>query len=626
MGGKLVGKRKTGSNYLSAKGTEGLVTGKKTLPLDNVGVAYGGVAQANRIVAASASGLGQPVVAAGAGVLGGALSCVAPVLSVAGALVAAEGLSSLMSDQDKAKANVLHGVNDAGRFWHYLAEANSEEADLFLDFDQSALKVFKPTKKELAETKEFNPIKKELAEMNGAKAGAANQVVQQVASAVSAGAAITSLAAPAVAIAAPAAAVLAPLAAVGGGIDVYKGVQEHLRQSDQKQWAEQRKTAMDKVLKEVNEEHPDYPLLVGIVHSLAGWQDKVIRQMEREKGFAETHIFTGGGAVGGMTALGVTACLVLGSVVVAPLLGPAGIIAAVPGLVWGGVAAKRGYEQHRIEHKSKWRQRAARVLGFEMSREELEQKLAGTHENDSRLHVAFQEGEYLPEKEPFAGSREMDFDARDNEYLGLHALALRVQDLVLKGGGYDPQSPFMKLLEAVGIDAIRLLAICKAASARPADMQLDYIKSRIAPRLDIKMRMQGELQQEQALPHVSVFLGHFRKALSTVRERYKEGGGSADLHAEIREDLGKLYPDPQAGLQAFDSAIGTFLAKVQSQNLPETPFLKMLKGFADYSAQLPAEQLAAKKTAAEEAQRLVFQQMADATTLVAKATPPTSGA
>ena len=361
----MFGKRKTGSNYLSAEGTEGLVTAKKTLPLDNVGVAYGGIAQANRIVAATASGLGQPGIAAGAGVLGGTLGCVAPVLSVAGAVVATEGLSSLMSDREKAKANVLHGVDDAGQFWTYLEKANSEEADLFLDFDEAAVKV-------------FNPTKEELAKMAAAKAGAGNQVVQQVASAVWAGAAITSLAAPTVAIAAPAAMALAPLAAVGGGIDVYKGMQERLGQLDLKERAEQRKAAMLQVL-ELNVGHDEYPLLEGIVHSLAGWHDRLIDQAERGIDVAGIHIGTAGAVAGGMTGLTVTAGVVLGGVLTAPLLGPVGAVVAVPGLIWGGVSAKHSYDQHRIEHKSKWRQRAVRALGFEMSRTELEQKLAGTH-------------------------------------------------------------------------------------------------------------------------------------------------------------------------------------------------------------------------------------------------------
>ncbi len=230
-------------------------------------------------------------------------------------------------------------------------------------------------------------------------------------------------------------------------------------------------------------------------------------------------------------------------------------------------------------------------LAFEMPREELEQKLAGTHPKGSGLHVKFQEGEYLPGEEHFAGRREMEFHAPNNEYLALHALALRVQDLILKEGSYDSKSPFIQLLHAVGIDAVRLLAICKAASAKPANVQLDYIKSRIAPRLDMKLRMEGELQQE-ALPHVSHFLGHFDTAWETAAPPIYMGDDStplrsysADLYPAIHEELARIYPDPQAGLQAFDTAVGAFLAKAQARNLPETPYLKMLQGFADYSKQ-----------------------------------------
>lgn len=327
------------------------------------------------------------------------------------------------------------------------------------------------------------------------------------------------------------------------------------------------------------------------MHSLVGWQDQLVNQAERGDAFAGIHIGTGGGTVGGMTGLTVVGGLVAAQVIALPLLGPAAAVATVPGIIWAAASAKLSYEQHRLEHKSKWRQRAARALGFEMSRTNLEHKLAGVHPDGPGLHVEFREGEYVPEEEGFKGRREMEFDARKNEYLGLHALALRVQDLILEEGSYEPNSPFMQLLDAIGIDAVRLLAICKAASAKPVNVQLDYIQSRIASRLEMKLRMEGELQQQQALPHVSHFLGHFDTAWKTqAPPLYLEDGAkpvlaySPDLYPGIREELAKLYPDPQAGLQAFDTAVKAFLAKAQAQGVPETPYLKMLKGFAEYSA------------------------------------------
>ncbi|VTU15524.1 hypothetical protein H6CHR_00259 [Variovorax sp. PBL-H6] len=561
--------RKYGSNYLSTEGTEGLVTGAKVVPLENAGAALGGIAQADRIVGAASAGLDPPAIAAGAGVVGNTLGLVAPVLVAANAVAATVAVSSLMSDRDKANADLLHSFKDARRYVDYLERATPEESDLFLDFDEAAQKLFSPTRQERAN-------------MAAAQAGAANQAgVQPLAAGVLAGTAITHLAAPALAISGPGALVLAPVAAVGAAIDVYKAYQERQGQLSRKEQAELRKTAMEAVL-EANPGHSEYALLAGIVQGLGGWQDKLVDQSEWGESFAEAHLGTAGGTLGGMASLTVAGGLVLGGVLTAPLLGPVAVLAAAPGAVWGGVSARRTYVEHRIEHKSKWRQRAARVLGFELSREALEENLA----EDRRLNMNFQEGEYLPAEERFAGGREMLFDARNNEYLGLHALALRVQDLV-REGRYDADSPFIQLLHVIGIDAVRLLAICKAASARPADMQLDYIQSRIAPRLDMKLRMQGELRQ-QALPHVSHFLGHFRRAVSTVRARYETGNGSADLHAEIRKELAAFYPDAQAGLQAFDTAISAFLAKTQPKNLPETPFLKILKGFANYSAGLQA--------------------------------------
>ncbi|MDR6534375.1 hypothetical protein [Variovorax soli] len=293
----------------------------------------------------------------------------------------------------------------------------------------------------------------------------------------------------------------------------------------------------------------------------------------------------------GQTAAG---GLVIGGVLAAPLLGPVGAVTAVPGIIWAGASARRRHEHHRIEHKSKWRQRAVRALGFEVSRNELEQKLAGTHPDGSGLRAEFQEGEYLPQDQRFVGSRDMEFDARDNEYLGLHALALQVQDLVLGNGtGYNPESPCIQLLEAVGIDAVRLLAICKAASAKPADVQLDYIQSKIASSLGMKLRV--EAGGVQALPHVSVFLRHFenaRKAAFKRVDRIDEEWGQETLNA-----LAERYPDPETALLAFDSTIGKFLEKTeglpQADLFAKTAFMLDLKEIAA----LPKKEAAARAKA-----------------------------
>ena len=185
----------------------------------------------------------------------------------------------------------------------------------------------------------------------------------------------------------------------------------------------------------------------------------------------------------------------------------------------------------------------------------------------------------------------MKFDARDNEYLGLHVLALQIQDMV-GASNYDRNSPYVQLLKALDIDAVKLLAICKAASGKRGDAQLDFIKSQLAPAMGFKLRMGAG--SVQALPHVSVFLRHFRQALLAVRERYGSGLDSTDLKAEMRRELAMAYPDPEAGLQAFDSAIKTFLQK--TRHLPEESFMKLLKLAVQDSPPLQDEPPPALKT------------------------------
>jgi hypothetical protein len=158
--------------------------------------------------------------------------------------------------------------------------------------------------------------------------------------------------------------------------------------------------------------------------------------------------------------------------------------------------------------------------------------------------------------------------------LALHVLALQVQDIV-KDHKYDRNSPYVCLLGALGIDAIKLLAICKAASAKPANAQLDFIKSHLAPALGIKLRMEGSVQ---ALPHVSVFLRHFETARSKALGQVDKI--TPNFGHLIRKELEAYYPDPIAGLGAFDKVVGTFLSNVAPP--PETDisgriFMKDLK-------------------------------------------------
>jgi hypothetical protein len=406
---------------------------------------------------------------------------------------------------------------------------------------------------------------------------AVNRVVRTgvVAPLLSVGGAAVEIANTAVSVTPMANVALAPIAVAGGVVKIIEGRHELLRRVDQKARAEGRKERMKAVLKAFGD-HPEHgKLLKGLVICLDEQQDRLIRQATREKKYARGRIFERGGTIGG--ALGTVAALgVLAGV--GALTAATGGAAAVPlaGLAagWGGAVAVRNGKRAGAEHTSKWRQRAIRALGFEMSREELEQKLAGTHPDGSDVEVHFQEGEYLPEEQRFAGRREMKFDARGNEYLGLHVLALQVQDIV-KNHDYDRNSPYVGLLEVLGIDPIKLLAICKAASAKPANAQLDFIKSHLAPALGIKVRMEGGVQ---ALPHVSVFLRHFESARSKAFAKVETI--TPEFGHVIRRELAAYYPDPIAGLEAFDKVVGTFLNDAtppSETDMPGKIFMEELK-------------------------------------------------
>ena len=174
-------------------------------------------------------------------------------------------------------------------------------------------------------------------------------------------------------------AVLAPLAMVSGAIDVHEGTHERLRRLDQQQRAEQRKVAMNRVLESTAVDHPQHALMVGIVKSLSAHQDRLIKQAKREKGYGKARAGKGGAVIGASAAVVATAGLVIGGIVSVATLGVASALALLPPLGWGIAQAERNRRRVKDEHKSKWRQRAMRVLGFEMSREALQKKLAGTH-------------------------------------------------------------------------------------------------------------------------------------------------------------------------------------------------------------------------------------------------------
>lgn len=557
----FVGPREYGSNYLSNEGTEGLLSINKTLALDRALAAQSAIKMGNGSVTATGAELGNAEIAGVAGPINDMLALGAPVLAVGDAMASIDACLKLRTDRDKAKATLLRSFQDARRFWTYLEKATPQEAEAYLQFEAAAEKLFDETQEDRSTRAAAKDRAARLA------------VIQPPAVAATMGAEIANDVIGAAAVNPIAGAVLAPLAMVSGAIDVHEGTHERLRRLDQQQRAEQRKVAMNRVLESTAVDHPQHALMVGIVKSLSAHQDRLIKQAKREKGYGKARAGKGGAVIGASAAVVATAGLVIGGIVSVATLGVASALALLPPLGWGIAQAERNRRRVKDEHKSKWRQRAMRVLGFEMSREALQKKLAGTHpDSTGRLRVEFQEGEYLPKDQRFAGSRTMEFDAGENEYLPLHLLSLQVQDLV-RDGRCDHNAPYVQLLKAVGIDAIQLLAICKAASAKPANAQLDFIQSQLAPALGIKLRVEAGVQ---ALPHVSIFINHYWDAVGAVINRKgQDFVDSAEGPAEIRRQLAERYPDQGAGMKAFDTVIGTFLEK--TQHLPPTPHTKALR-------------------------------------------------
>lgn len=535
--------RKTGSNYATDKAKDELLTsGKQTL--NDKTVAGVAVASALNKGPATYAANEDPDLAADLSPMTDGLAAATLAPALAEGIYGAAALLGLRSEQEKAK-QALNLKNDARRFLKLQAEATPEEAENYLKFMAAGSKLFDPTLEDAATTK--------AAVDRVARTGVLSPMQGAGAAALEIANTVTSFT--------PwANAALAPIAVVGGGVRIHEGRQELLRRVGQQALAEGRKARMKAVLEEFEghseiEDHSKCdPLLKGLVNCLDAQQDRLIRQAKREKKYARGRIFDGGGviggALGGVAALGALAGL---GAFTAATGGAAGLVPVLGAAAWGTAVAVRNGQRAGAEHTSKWRQRAVRVLGLEMSREELEHKLAGTHLDGSSVEVHIQEGDYLPGEQRFAGRHEMKFDAHENEYLGLHVLALQVQDIV-KNHDYNRASPYVRLLEALDIDAIKLLAICKAASAKPANTQLDFIKSHLAPALGIKLRTEGGVQ---ALPHVSVFLRHFESARSKALGKVETITPKFGYH--IRKELEAYYPDPIAGLEAFDKVVGAFL-------------------------------------------------------------------
>jgi hypothetical protein len=553
--------RKTGSHYGSRKGRGSLVAPATLMPVEQLGVAVG---SGKLITGAVRSGAmsEQPGLLPSLSPASDALA-VAGMPSVIGdAMEAADLALGVSSTKAQAKADFLHHREDALRFRRFLGRATMAEAEAYLAFDTAAASLIAPT----VEQQRADAVIRDIA-IKGLG-------IQPVSSGVALGAQVTGYAMP---VSAAAVSVVAgPLAVAGGAVDLHQARQEYLRRGAQAATAWNRKQVMASVLNEFGEqaldERPGAGVLAGAMASLDGQQDRLIWQAKREKGFAKIRAARAGAAIGGGISGTVLAGVVLGGVVTAAVATPAGVVLAAPLLAGSAALAVRSVRQHRAEHTSKWRQRAAATAIQGLTRRELEDKLSKpAGDKAAQLTVSLAEGQYLEGEDRFAGKRTITFDVRENEYVGLHIFALQIRDLI-RHRGEKAAEPWIETLKGLGVDSVRLLAICKVASARPVHQQLDFIKSQLAPALGMKYRMTGS----QALPHPSVFLGRFQNALRDAGIEKKPLPTTSE-YGRVREALVKQFGDEEEGMAAFKASIGEFLRK--TEKLPASPLRSHLQAF-----------------------------------------------
>ncbi|WP_077000291.1 hypothetical protein [Variovorax sp. KK3] len=534
--------RKTGSAYSTRKGKEDLLTSAKQVPVDysssvQAGLKMGLVGAAG--VAGIEKGLSEGVLAAASAVIP-----MNAVQSVADGVFAVDAHSKLRSDREKAKAKLVL-LNDAERFRKHLGAATPQEAEAYLDFCDAAGAVFKPTQEQSATAK--------AARHRAMRAG----VATPLASAAALGAHVGNALAPLPGISA----VAAPFTIAAGVIDIREGRQEELRRVDQRARATERKAGLQAVLERAGD-HEEFDLLQGVVSSLVLQQDRLIRQADREIKFARVRVFRGGAVAAGTLAQ-VGAVAAIAATTTAATVASAGLALIGPVLIAAGgttAVAIRNHKRAIAESKSKWRQRGMRAAEYSLGRQQLFDKLRGKDGNPL-VQVEQQEGEFLAREGRFAGKRAVEFDVRENEYAGLRALAYEVQDLV-EHGRFDAHNPFMQVLDVCGVDKLKLLAICKAASGKKANVQLDFIASRLAPHFGMKLRMSGD---RQALPHISVFLDHLRAAETRADEDLPIPyyGTAHKRYDKVYEKLSDVYGGEALHLQDFENAIRQHLAKTK---------------------------------------------------------------
>ncbi|VTU18792.1 hypothetical protein H4CHR_00256 [Variovorax sp. PBS-H4] len=503
--------RKTGSSYVGTESIDPLLTQAKGGPVD-AGWAAQGV---GRTGATTAANEGPLAFKAGFEGASEALTYAAAPLAVADAMGSANEVLQAVSERDRNKAAVLAHHGGYLRFLKKI-DANkshtitSEEVDAFLSFTAAAQKLFKPTRQE---SRTVAAIKARFARL---------MVMQPLTVATTSGIAIASHVAGSNPVTA---AIAAPLTMISAAVEIREATQSRLRRLDQQHRAEERKAAMKGVVDSLGPEDPELELLKGIVAGLSAHQDDLIEQAKREKGYARLQAGKAAATIGGGTAFVAAAGVVLGGVIAATALSPAAPLVALPALGWGGAIFKRGRERASDARKLKWQQRAVAAVALTKGRKALEEL---ARESEFSVKVSFQEGEYLPEEEGFAGKREMEFRASENPYVGLHLLALQVQDMVKNSAG---NTSCVRLLNALHIDALDLFAICQKASFKDGKAQLDYIQSQLAIKLDMPLKMEGDTQP---LPHPSVFIGDFKRR---IVNRFEPD--FLELAAEIQEGIPK---------------------------------------------------------------------------------------
>ncbi|GAA4336058.1 hypothetical protein GCM10023165_12990 [Variovorax defluvii] len=546
--------RKTGSNYGSKKGRGALVAPATLVPADVLG---GGTAIGKCVTGAVRAGptYEQPAVLPSAVGVGDGLGFAGLGSTVADAMDAADGVLTMVNRRTGDKANLVRYHEDALRFRRLLDESTPEEAEAFLKFENSAQRLIKPTPEEQA----TDAVTRDYA--------IRSLGLNPVSSGVSVGAQVAGYVGPACAAAGLA---WGPLGLASGSVDLSQAIGEHARRKAQVITAVRRKHVIEAVSGELDDA-PGAPVLRGALASLWKQQDRLERQGKYEidfsiargvKAVANMFVGTAGTAVAGLAVAGVVATSVTT---------PLAIGLAVPAVVGGGFIAGRSWVRHEAESRSKGRECAAAAAIQSLTREQLEALLSRPSGEPAEVTVSIGEGEYLPGEDRFAGERTITFDVRDNEYVGLHMVALQIQDLI-RTGDAKAAAPWLKTLRGLGVDSVRLLAICKAASAKPAEEQLDFIKTYLAPPLGIKHRMTGA----QAHAHPSVFLGRFQNALLDAGIG-KKARPSPSAYRRVREELVKQFGEGEAAMAAFKSATSEFIRK--TAKLPSSPLRSHLRAF-----------------------------------------------